>query len=39
MFVDATHTYSTTGTFTVHVRIFDEGGAFAETFSTATVSD
>jgi hypothetical protein len=36
-FIDATHTYSSTGTFTVHVRIFDEGGAFAETFSTATV--
>jgi hypothetical protein len=36
-FVDATHAYSSTGTFTVHVRIFDEAGAFAETFSTATV--
>jgi hypothetical protein len=37
-FVDATHTYSSPGTFTVHVRIFDEAGAFAETFSTATVN-
>jgi hypothetical protein len=36
-FVDASHTYSSTGTFTVHVRIFDEAGAFAQTFSTATV--
>src|SRR5262249_36627332 len=36
-FIDATHTYTQTGTFRVHVRIFKEGGGFAETFSTATV--
>src|SRR5207245_6401523 len=32
-----THTYTETGMFTVQVRIFDEAGASAETFSTATV--
>src|SRR5262249_25385643 len=37
-FVDATHTYTQTGTFTIHVRIFKEVGGSAETFSTATVS-
>lgn len=37
-FVDATHTYTQTGTFSVHVRIFKEIGPSAETFSTATVS-
>jgi hypothetical protein len=37
-FVDATHTYSQTGTFTVHVRIFKEVGGSAETFGTATVT-
>jgi hypothetical protein len=37
-FVDANHSYNQTGTFTVHVRIFDEAGASAETFSTATVT-
>jgi len=37
-FVDATHTYTRTGTFTVHVRIFKEVGGSAETFSTATVN-
>jgi len=36
-FVDATHTYTQTGTFMVHVRIFNEIGGFGETFSTATV--
>jgi hypothetical protein len=36
-FVDATHTYTQTGTFTVHVRILKEIGGFGEAFSTATV--
>jgi hypothetical protein len=36
-FVDATHTYTQTGTFTVHVEIFKEIEGFAQTFSTATV--
>jgi hypothetical protein len=37
-FVDATHTYTQTGTFTVHVRIFKEVGGSADAFSTATVT-
>jgi hypothetical protein len=37
-FVDATHTYAQSGTFTVRVRIFKEVGGSAETFSTAIVS-
>jgi hypothetical protein len=35
--VDATHTYTQTGTFTVTTRIFKESGAFAQASSTATV--
>src|SRR5262249_43606021 len=35
--IDASHTYTQVGTFTVHVRIFGEGMGSAETFSTATV--
>jgi hypothetical protein len=36
--VDATHTYTQTGTFPVQVRIFKEVGGFAATSSTATVN-
>jgi hypothetical protein len=36
-YVDAIHTYTQTGTFTVDVRIYTEADGFAETFSTATV--
>jgi hypothetical protein len=37
-FVDATHTYTQTGTFTVQVQIFTEVGRYAATSSTATVT-
>jgi len=37
-FVDATHTYTQTGTFTVLVRIFKEIQGYAQTSSTATVT-
>jgi hypothetical protein len=36
--VEATHTYTQTGTFTVQVQVFKEIGGFGEAMSTATVN-